>query len=50
VIAFMVAWTGQFVGHVIEGRRPSFFNDIAFLLIGPAWLMSRFYKKVGQKY
>jgi uncharacterized membrane protein YGL010W len=50
VIAFMVAWTGQFIGHVIEGRRPSFFNDIAFLLIGPAWLMSRFYRKVGQKY
>ncbi|MBE0442541.1 MAG: DUF962 domain-containing protein [Psychrobacter sp.] len=42
---FIVAWIGQFVGHKIEGEKPSFFKDLQFLLIGPAWvansLMSR---------
>lgn len=48
--AFVLAWSGQFVGHRIEGRKPSFFKDVQFLLIGPAWLMSFVYKKLGQKY
>lgn len=49
-VAFMLAWIGQFVGHAIEGRKPSFFKDVVFLLIGPAWLMSFIYKKLGQPY
>jgi uncharacterized membrane protein YGL010W len=48
--AFAIAWIGQFIGHAIEGKRPSFFKDVGFLLIGPAWLMSLVYKKFGQKY
>lgn len=47
---FVLAWIGQFIGHTIEGKKPSFFKDIVFLLIGPAWLMSMVYKKLGQKY
>ncbi len=35
---FVVAWIGQFIGHKIEGKKPSFFEDLQFLLIGPAWL------------
>lgn len=36
---FIVAWIGQFVGHfVFEGKKPSFFKDLQFLLIGPAWV------------
>ena len=35
---FVVAWIGQFVGHKIEGKKPSFFEDLQFLLIGPAWV------------
>ncbi len=50
VVLFVVAWTGQFIGHVIEGKRPSFFKDVQFLLIGPAWLMSWLYKKLGIAY
>jgi uncharacterized membrane protein YGL010W len=50
VVAFVVAWIGQFIGHKIEGKKPSFLNDLVFLLIGPAWLMSFVYKKLGQKY
>lgn len=49
-VAFVLAWIGQFVGHRIEGKKPSFFNDVIFLLIGPAWLMSMIYRKLGQKY
>lgn len=37
---FVVAWVMQFVGHKIEGKKPSFFTDLAFLLIGPAWIVS----------
>ncbi|MGE0763353.1 MAG: DUF962 domain-containing protein [Bdellovibrionales bacterium] len=35
---FILAWIGQFWGHHLEGRRPSFFNDLLFLLIGPLWV------------
>lgn len=47
VLIFILAWIGQFVGHKIEGKKPSFFEDLQFLLIGPAWLLSHLYKKVG---
>jgi len=47
IIVFVVAWIGQFYGHKIEGKKPSFLKDIQFLLIGPAWLMSFIYKKLG---
>ncbi len=49
LVIFIVAWIGQFVGHKIEGKKPSFFEDIQFLLIGPAWLLSFIYKKIGIK-
>tara|TARA_B100000029_G_C17588272_1_gene961767 strand:+ start:34 stop:504 length:471 start_codon:yes stop_codon:yes gene_type:complete len=47
---FILAWIGQFIGHKIEGKKPSFFEDIQFLLIGPAWLLSFIYKKIGIKF
>jgi len=47
---FVIAWIGQFVGHIIEGRRPSFFTDLAYLLIGPAWLMGKLLRRVGVAY
>ena len=47
---FVVAWIGQFIGHKIEGEKPSFFEDLQFLLIGPAWLLHFIYKKIGIKY
>lgn len=46
---FVLAWIGQFIGHKIEGKKPSFFKDLQFLLIGPAWLLSFIYKKIGIK-
>ena len=50
LVVFVAAWIGQFVGHQIEGRKPSFMEDVKFLLIGPAWLLGRFYRKVGIAY
>ena len=47
---FVVAWIGQFIGHKIEGQKPSFFEDLQFLLIGPAWIIRFIYKKLGIKY
>ena len=49
IITFIIAWIGQFIGHKIEGKKPSFFEDIQFLLIGPAWLLSFIYKKLNIK-
>ena len=47
---FAVAWVFQFVGHKIEGKKPSFFQDLQFLLVGPAWLLHFVYKKLGVSY
>ena len=44
---FVVAWIGQFVGHSVEGTRPSFFKDIQFLMIGPLWLLAALYRRFG---
>ena len=46
---FVVAWVGQFMGHHIEGKKPSFLQDVQFLLIGPAWLMAFVYRKLSIK-
>lgn len=43
---FIIAWIGQFIGHNIEGKKPSFLKDLQFLLIGPAWLMNFILKVV----
>ena len=46
---FIIAWIGQFIGHKIEGKKPAFFKDLQFLLIGPLWLLSFIYKKLNIK-
>ena len=38
-IVFALAWIGQFVGHHIEGKKPSVIKDLQFLLIGPIWVV-----------
>tara|TARA_Y100000590_G_scaffold414376_1_gene511202 strand:- start:3 stop:461 length:459 start_codon:yes stop_codon:yes gene_type:complete len=49
IAIFIIAWIGQFIGHQIEGKKPAFFKDLQFLLIGPLWLLSFIYKKVNIK-
>jgi uncharacterized membrane protein YGL010W len=50
LVIFFLAWIGQFYGHKVEGKKPSFLKDIQFLLIGPAWLMHFIYKRLGIPY
>jgi uncharacterized membrane protein YGL010W len=50
VVLFVAAWIGQFIGHAVEGKRPSFFKDLQFLLIGPLWLLADVYRRLGIRY
>lgn len=47
---FVITWIFQFIGHKIEGKKPSFLKDIQFLLIGPIWLLGFILKKTGIRY
>jgi uncharacterized membrane protein YGL010W len=47
---FVLAWIGQFIGHKIEGKKPSFFEDVRFLLIGPLFVLSFLYRRLGIAY
>ena len=50
IVIFVIAWIGQFIGHGVEGRRPSFFKDLQFLLIGPLWLLAAAYRRFSLPY
>jgi len=50
LVIFVLAWIGQFIGHKIEGKKPSFLDDVKFLLIGPIWLLHFICRKIGLKY
>lgn len=50
LLIFVAAWAGQFYGHKVEGKKPSFLKDLQFLLIGPAWLLGFIYRKLGIPY
>jgi uncharacterized membrane protein YGL010W len=50
IAVFVGAWIGQFVGHRVEGRKPSFLDDLKFLLVGPAWLLAFVYRRFGVAY
>jgi len=50
IVVFVGAWIGQFIGHRIEGKKPSFFEDVKFLLVGPAWLLAAVYRRLGIPY
>lgn len=44
---FLIAWAGQFIGHKIEGKKPSFFQDLQFLLIGPLWVIRKWERRIA---
>ena len=50
LVIFLLSWIGQFYGHKVEGKKPSFLDDVKFLLIGPIWLLHFICKKIGLKY
>ncbi len=47
LIVFVVAWIGQFIGHKIEGKKPAFFEDLQYLLIGPLWVLDAIVKRLS---
>jgi uncharacterized membrane protein YGL010W len=47
---FVIAWIGQFIGHKIEGKKPSFFDDLRFLLIGPLFVLEFLYRRLHVRY
>lgn len=47
---FVLAWVGQFIGHKIEGKKPSFFDDLRFLLIGPLFVLGFLYRRLRLAY
>jgi uncharacterized membrane protein YGL010W len=50
ITIFVLAWIGQFIGHKIEGKKPSFFEDLRFLLIGPLFVLSFLYRRLHLAY
>ena len=47
VVVFVGAWVMQFVGHKIEGNKPSFFDDIQYLWVRRLFALSRRFGKLG---
>ena len=47
---FVLAWIGQFIGHHIEGKKPSFLQDLQFLAIGPLWTLASAFRALGIEY
>ncbi|HVR82082.1 MAG TPA: Mpo1-like protein [Luteimonas sp.] len=50
IAIFVAAWIAQFIGHKIERKKPSFLTDLTYLLIGPAWVLAKLYRKLGWSY
>lgn len=47
---FVVAWILQFIGHRIEGKKPSFFEDLQYLWVGPLFVLSKLFEKLGVRW
>ena len=50
IVFALLGWIGQFVGHKIEGKKPSFFDDLRYLLIGPLFVLAVLYRRLGIVY
>ena len=50
IVVFVVSWIFQFIGHKIEGKKPSFFEDLQYLLVGPLFVLSHLFLKLGIKW
>ena len=47
IVIFVGAWIAQFIGHKIEGKKPSFFEDIQYLWVGPLFVLSKLMGRLG---
>ena len=50
VLIFVVAWIFQFIGHHLEGKKPSFFEDVQYLLVGPLFVLSKAFERMGLRW
>ena len=50
VAIFVGAWILQFIGHKLEGKKPSFFEDIQYLWVGPLFVLSKLFTKLGLRW
>lgn len=50
VAVFVVAWVFQFIGHKVEGKKPSFFEDIQYLWVGPLFVLVLFLRRAGLRW
>ncbi len=50
VLVFVVAWIFQFIGHRIEGKKPSFFEDLQYLWVGPLFVLSKLFLRLGVRW
>jgi uncharacterized membrane protein YGL010W len=46
---FTVGWGFQFVGHVFEGKKPSFVDDRRSLAIGLLWCLEKYGLRVFEE-
>jgi uncharacterized membrane protein YGL010W len=47
---FVLAWIAQFVGHRIEGKKPSFFEDLQYLWVGPLFVLGKLFGRLGVRW
>lgn len=47
IVVFVGAWIAQFIGHKIEGKKPSFFEDLQYLYVGPLFVLSKLFVRLG---
>ncbi|MBA4494495.1 Mpo1-like protein [Paenactinomyces guangxiensis] len=45
LILFVLGWAFQFVGHWFEGKKPSFFSNPTFLIVGPVYFLRKLFNK-----
>ncbi|GLR70338.1 DUF962 domain-containing protein [Agaribacter marinus] len=50
IALFVFMWVIQFVGHKIEGKQPSFLEDLRYLLVGPMWWWVHWFKRANIQY
>lgn len=49
VATWVLAWIVQVYGHKVEGKKPSFVDDLIFLLVGPVFVSVEIAAKLGIK-
>jgi uncharacterized membrane protein YGL010W len=50
VAVFVLAWVAQFVGHKLEGKKPSFLEDLQYLWVGPLFVLAKLFSKLGVRW